>query len=407
MQIIQDEWDPLYGEILLKLQSLYPASAQLSGPRARTHTVCSRRECDPKCNNSNVYLCKYGTVHICSPTRCEYYAQTQSKTCPISGIVHQAVVLSQNTYDKNDSRTWRKESDLGYVRPEGADVSEKKRRNHKHTPHVSQLQQQAEDLIIKLLYSSGRSNCNEAARQHLEEQAKKARQTYVNERFQKRQLPYLTDLMRITATVFSKPPPYLLFTLNNSLVRYYVAVIMQVWALVLKHAVAHKHKVYGDDGIEMLPRIDFESVALATLYAMREGIVFEETIVALPQDLFLQENLPALNDLDTYFYLSQNKVTTGTTLLLNVYNNARNDGATLEEVCLRTSELPLKDEDDGVELISERVRKRAQASPSAEGGGRSAFDSEGGGSPKKILFAPRPKAAGQTTLPGATIEIDD
>lgn len=360
MLVVQDEWDPLYGKILQDLQFIHPSSG---GPTKAFHTSCSRRECDPRCNNSNVYICKYGTVHICSATRCEYYAQTPTKTCPISGIVHESVVLARNTYDKNDSRTWRKESEMSFVRPEGV-VSfaapagrQKKQKSH---PHVSALRQQAEDLVIKLLYSSGRSNCNEAARQHLDEQAKKARQTYVNERFQKRQLPYLTDLMRITSTVFATPLPYLLFTLNNSLVRYYVAVIMQVWSLVLKHAVAHKHKVYNEDGTEVLPRMDFESVALATLYAMREGIVFEETTVALPQDTFLQDNLPALSDLDAYFSLSQNKVTTGTTLLLNVYNNARNDGATLEEVCLNMSELPSKDEDDGVELISERTKKRAK-----------------------------------------------
>jgi hypothetical protein len=269
------------------------------------------------------------------------------------------VVLSQNTYDKNDSRTWRKESDLLYVQPERFDEKQKKRARNKHAPHLSALQQQAEDLVVKLLYSSGRVHCNEAARQHLEENAKKARQTYVNERFQKRQLPYLTDLMRITSTVFSKPPPYLIFTLNNTLVRYYVAVIMQVWALVLKHAVAHKHKVFSD-GYELLPRIDFESVGLATLYAMREGVVFEEgSCVALPQDAFLQENLPALNDLDAYFHVSQNKVTTGTTLLLNVYNNARNDGVLMQDLCLRTADLPSKDEEDGIERISERSKKRA------------------------------------------------
>jgi hypothetical protein len=142
---------------------------------------------------------------------------------------------------------------------------------------------------------------------------------------------------------------------------------MQVWALLLKYAVAHKHKVYNEEGVEMLPRIDFESVVLAVLYAMREGIVFDEgACVALPQDEFLQHNLPALNDLDAYFYLSQNKVTTGTTLLLNMYNNARNDGAALEEVCLNTSALPSKDESDGVELISERVQKRHAKEEPAE-----------------------------------------
>lgn len=364
MLLVQDEWDPLYEKVLRDLQTRFASFLVQSNGR---HVTCSRRECDPQCHESNVYMCKYGTVHICSASRCEYYQHTQSKTCPISGIVHQSVVLSHNTYDKNDSRTWRKESELVAVTPEQGvtttTTSRKKDRRTHNRQHINveALRQQAENTIIKLLYSSNRADCNEAARLQLDEKAKKARQTYVNERYKKRQLPYLTDLMRITAAVFTQPLPYSLFHLNNTLVRYYVEVVMQVWALVIKHAIPHKHKVFDERGKEMLPRIDFESVVLATLYAMREGMEFEEGCVALPRDEFLYAHLPALNDLDAYFGLSQNQVTLGTTLLLEVYNNARKDGATLEEISLNMSSLPSKDEADGVEAISERAAKRAAA----------------------------------------------
>lgn len=110
----------------------------------------------------------------------------------------------------------------------------------------------------------------------------------------------------------------------------------------------------------MLPRIDFDAVALSVLYAMRQGIEFEG-VSALPCDEFLQDNLPRLSDLDTYFSITQNKVTRGTTLLLNVYQNAKNDGATLQEICLDTTKLPLKDQDYGISKISDRKKLKEGA----------------------------------------------
>lgn len=343
MNFIEDESDPLYGEILNNLRASRNDLVFGAGNKMRNH-VCSNRECSPQSNGSNVYLCKYGTVHLCSASRCEYYAHSHTKTCPISGIVMEHSIVAQNTYDKNDSRTWKQESELaGALSESRISVVEKKR---KHSPMETILRNNAENVVVNLLYSSNREKRNKVAYEAMAERAKKARQTYVNGRFKKRQLPYASDICRVTATVFAEPLPYVIYSYDEMMILYYVEIIIQVWHMVHKYAVPHKEKVYDMDNKEVVPRIDFESVALATLYAMREGMDYEG-VVALPRDVFLFENLPQLNDLDTYFGVSQNKITKGTTLLLMVYNNAKNDGAAVEDVCINLALLPDKDAESG------------------------------------------------------------
>jgi len=354
MRIVQDEWDPLYGQLVQELKAKRTDIIFGGNEKIRNHT-CSARECDPISINSNVYLCKYGVIHVCSETRCEYYTHRPNKTCPISGIVMEHTIIAHNTYDKNDARTWKKESELVAAVSE-RDAKPKKASIVKHHPSTKVLTNTAEEVVTQLLYSQHRVRCNDAATQNLEEKAKKSKQTYINERFKKRQLPYLSDLFRITAAVFSEELPYVIYTFNHSLVQYYTAIIMQVWELVIKYAVPHKQKVFDvDSGFELMPRIDFDSIALATMYAMRQGMEFEG-LSALPLDEFLQDNLPRLSDLDTYFSISQNKVTRGTTLLLNVYQNAKNDGASMQEICLDMSKLPRKDQDYGIEKIGDKKR---------------------------------------------------
>lgn len=352
---IEDESDPQYGFLVIKLKS--SRTDLISGGSKFRNHVCSNKECSPQNNGvSNVYLCRYGIVHICSPTRCEYYAHTQSKTCPLTGIVMEHTIVSQNTYDKNDSRTWKKESELVGALSESKLSEHKKREEEdgdggvlllkKKKTNYSEdaMRDNAERVVVNLLYSSSRERRNKVAFELMDEKAKKARQTYVNERFKNRQLPYASDMCRVTATVFSQPLPYVIYSYDEIMIRYYVGIILQVWAIVHKYAIPHKEKVYDAFNVEVIPRIDFESIALAVLYSMREGMEYEG-VCALPRDEFLVENLPQLNDLDTYFGVSQNKVTKGTTILLTVYTNAKNDGAPVEDVCLNVSLLPDKNEE--------------------------------------------------------------
>jgi hypothetical protein len=346
MKFIEDEWDPLYGEILNNLRASRKDLVFGAGNKTRNHT-CSNRECEPQNNGTNVYLCKYGVVHLCSASRCEYYGHTQSKTCPISGIVMEHSVVAQNTYDKNDSRTWKQESEIVGALSESRLGPEKKK---KHSAAKQILRNNAENVVVNLLYSSNRERRNKVAYDAMDERAGKARQTYVNGRFKKRQLPYASDMCRVTAVVFAEKLPYVIYSYDEMMIRYYVEIVIQVWSLVQKYAVPHKEKVYDMDDKEVVPRIDFESIALATLYAMREGMDYEGAI-ALPRDVFLFENLPQLNDLDSYFGVSQNKITKGTTILLMVYNNAKNDGATVEEVCLNPALLPDKDAESGFKKL--------------------------------------------------------
>jgi len=356
MRLVKDEFDPLYGQIVQELKAKRTDVIFGGNQRIRNHT-CSRLECDPMSINSNVYLCKFGVIHVCSETRCEYYKHQTNKTCPVSGIVMEHNILALNTYDKNDPRTWKKESDL-IASGAGAAVAatQKEIKPKKNHYSLKSLASRAEEIVVQLLYSHNRVQCNEAALQNLEEKAKKSKQTYINERFKKRQLPYLSDLHRITTTVFSEELPYVIFTINYAFVAYYKAIILQIWQLVIKYAVPHKQKVYDpQSGIELVPRIDFDSIALAIMYSMRQGMEFEG-MQALPLDEFLQDNLPRLSDLDTYFSILQNKVTRGTTLLLSVYQNAKNEGASMQDICLDMTKLPLKDQDYGIEKVGQRKK---------------------------------------------------
>jgi hypothetical protein len=352
MRIIEDESDPQYGEEVNKLREMRKNDLIFGGggSKMRFH-FCTNKECSPQNNGNNVYLCKYGVVHLCSASRCEYYNTTQSMTCPISGIVMEHSVVAQNTYNKNDSRTWRSEEAIVGALSESR-LSEPLSKKKKQSHIDETLRNNAENVVVNLLYSSNRDRRNRVALDYMNERATKARQTYVNERFKKRQLPYASDMCRVTATVYAQALPYVLYAYDDVMIQYYVEIIVQVWALVQKYAVSYKDKVFDQDNKEMIPRIDFESIALATLYVMRERTQYEGA-VALPRDTFLFHNLPQLFDLDTYFSVSQNKVTKGTALLLMVYNNAKNDGAAVEDVCLNLKLLPNKDEKTSFRKLGE------------------------------------------------------
>lgn len=354
LKFIQDESDPQYGEEVKKLRELCKDDLIFGGggSKMRYH-LCTNKECSPRNNGSNVYLCKYGVVHLCSASRCEYYNLTQSKTCPISGIVMEHSVVAQNTYNKNDSRTWRSEEAITGALTESK-LSESLPKKKKQSSVDEMLRNNAENVVVNLLYSSNRDRRNRVALEYMKERAAKARQTYVNERFKKRQLPYASDMCRVTATVYAQPLPYILYTYDDVMIEYYTGIILQVWGLVQKYAIAYKDKVFDQDEKEIVPRIDFESIALATLYVMREGMQYEGA-VALPRDTFLFHNLPQLFDLDTYFSVSQNKVTKGTALLLMVYNNAKNDGAEVKDVCLNIALLPNKDTQTGLKKLGDQT----------------------------------------------------
>lgn len=346
----------------------------------RKKHVCSSQTCNPQSEeqmvrsgtldgeivSNNVYLCKYGVVHVCSATSCKIFPSTQTQTCTISGFQMGTMVSS---YDKNDYRTWNKsketETTLGSDKVVTASAPKKRDRNDDLLPSTGKeeplpvtvalkplskrprpliservAKEKSADIITNLMYSSARGQRNAAAIQEFRKEAMTAKNTYVQQRLQMRQLPYLTDVYRLIAHFTSKALPLVEFEPDLYLIEYYSCVVYQIWLLVLRYFVPEKEKVRNESGEEILPRIDLETVCLGVLFGMRQGLSFGGVSV-LPYDEFLASNLPLISEL-SYFGIVKNKITAGNTILVKTYQNALKEGAIPQDLVLDVTKLPEK-----------------------------------------------------------------
>lgn len=360
--------DPEFGLVLTRLRQ---GKQNLSTSR-RVH-ICSTKTCNPESEqqliqggtlpgpaiSSNIYLCAYGKVHICSKESCTEYSITQNQTCPITGIQHDAVV---SNYDKNNSKTWFQLKDttgaLVDSRQDGNLIEEEdeplkkpvatKKRKTASRGLLSKgsILERAREIIVNLLYSSARTKRNAVALEANRVEALKARETYINlRRTHSQQLPYLTDIYRIMTCKLTVPLPLREFELDSARVDYYAHIVFQVWNLLQRYHVPANLKVFdADTGTEIVPRLNFEIVTLGVLYSMRNGITLENYVM-LPRDEFLDNNLPRINDDLNYFGVEKKKVTRGTALLIDLYNAAfSRDNLKPEQLMLDMNELPQKHE---------------------------------------------------------------
>ena len=372
---IQDSSNPLYGKVLNRLR--LGKGDQLSGQKKK-HT-CSHEVCCPQSEiqmidlhllsgpaiSSNVYLCNYGCVHVCSELSCNIYEYTHNQTCPISGIQWGQVV---SNYSRDDNRTW-------YVRPSAHtsnrqgveddhiddDLREKKKKKKKKSsrpapmPVVKKakkkwlsesiIKERTRDMITLLLYSDCRRERNNAAIVDRFEMAEKSKQTYIEQRFKRHQLPYLYDLIRIRAIFTSKPLPYVLYEMDLPRIEYYTCVVYQAWEYVIAYIEANS------ETLSLRP--DIKVVAIGVLYLMRGGHKIN-AIEVLPADDFLQTSLPLINDL-TYFDVPKKNVTRGVSLVVDAYKHQiivekRN----AEDLVLDVSRLPVKNTPNGLTKLTSR-----------------------------------------------------
>ena len=112
-----------------------------------------------------------------------------------------------------------------------------------------------------------------------------------------------------------------------------------------------KQKEYDlETNKEILPRLDFDAVALYTLYKMRSGYyrpIGGRMIKLLPDDTFLKLNLPFLTEL-RFFNLERSKHTTGEKIFTQMYDNAiRQEVATAKLVVDETKLRAIQKTQDG------------------------------------------------------------
>lgn len=293
----------------------------------RKDHVCDRQLCDPQSETqmvetgkisppaltSNVYLCRFGKVHLCTEDMCEYYGDSATRTCHISGQ-HMGGSLT-STYSQGDSRTWYAPAPTAV----SSSVRVEKPRTPRHRRPVAEIDVRAENLVKLLLFSRNRIHRNEEAIALYNQQAKEARVHYLKTRREEKQLPYDTDLRRITTHFLQQPLPLRIWPYDEDRTSYYSGVVCQKWEMVVKH--------YQTQGLVATHRVDFDCVALGVLYKMCTGIIYNGQVI-LPCDEFLKDNLPCIGDLNTYFGIDCGRITKGDNILMAAYQNAiHKDGA--------------------------------------------------------------------------------
>ncbi len=297
----------------------------------RKRHECSITMCNPQTErdiigpnvtplSSNIYLCRYGVVHICSQETCDLYQYDHRQTCNISGVQYGQL---ESTYDKNDFRTWRNKAEAIIEKPVAAAAIAKAKRVAKQ-PKAGDLFLKAQNLVAALLYSDTRAQLNAAQAQVYADRARKDNADYVAQRARIKQLPYLSECVSIIRGIKSLPLPFIEYQYSQYQVDYYASIIMQVRGL---------SKQYLPNA-----KVSFEEVCLGTLYTMGQGLRINKHDL-LVKDLFLDGALPPFGLL-SHFGIRRDRVTAGRTHLVMLYTTALGSDVAPEMLMLRLRELP-------------------------------------------------------------------
>jgi hypothetical protein len=337
--------DPRFTQAILTLRA---RKHDMSEER-REH-ACDARVCNPECDTSFpcVYLCRYGSVHICTADECEYYSVTQTQTCPASGIQHGTITSS---FTQTDSRTWYSKIDV-YGGGEGAGggagaggVDPKPVRSFHRVVPEEELKERASALVKLLLFSRHRVTCNNAAIAQHQQEANESTLTYHRQQEGARQFPYWTDIYRLNAHFASQPLPFVLYEFNQNIHDYYVSICCQVWHKALRFYAPPDAKRYDVDGVtEISPRLDFETLCLGVLYSMRQGRK-ARNLMLLPRDDFLLANLPICSELPQ-FGIERNRINKGEKIVSQTYENALAANAAAHEITIDVAKLPAIEEEE-------------------------------------------------------------
>jgi hypothetical protein len=240
-----------------------------------------------------------------------------------------------SSYNKGDSRTW-------YIRTTHEQASAPTGAPSAPRPKTTLTQQQIEDrcgAIIKLLlWSRQRVDRNKVLHEEQSKAADLACSTYLQKQAQERQPPFFTDVYRIRAYILFCEAPLQILEFDESRFQYYVAILSQVWQRVQRFYVRDQDKERDANAVEIVPRLDFDSVILATLYGMRLGY-HQEGVRIIPYDAFLKQHLPLISDLITHFALPRDAITKGQRILRRSYENAFLDKVPVDQIELDSGAL--------------------------------------------------------------------
>jgi hypothetical protein len=292
-----------------------------------------------------VYLCDWGAFHICTDNTCTsaIRANRGELVCPISGVVRgvECEGFTKNVEphwkpmkDRSDSQT----DEIGsphYIVVGGVAVKHviittatttqqqqqqqptaavKRRRVINNVPSRANVMRKVERVIHALLYGPEREQLVKEQLQDRSHQRESRINGYRMECNRRNEFYNLIDEIVICSHCMNRPDTLCVLQPEPARVRYYTGIVLQVWDRALKFLVGR-----GPSGELTSPKPNVVTITVATLYFMQQGYS-PRGIEMLPYDPYLSQ-LPRPADLPK-FELSKRLDTTGTNLIMTMYENA-------------------------------------------------------------------------------------
>ena len=351
--LLGKNWDAeLYGRSVNRI--LQAREKDITRLKDGIHAHCTQKVCGPKSEadlklpnplTRNVYVCRYGLVHVCSEDVCLEYRQDPHGVCPVTGIKY--IVSDTSTYSSTDYRTWgltaamsreasRKEvkqvetvkkapikrragrKRKSEQQPSAAAPVKKpaKRKNERKRKITLEEQNNSSNAFIqKLLYSNVRVKCNQEVKASAVANATAQVQQYRRFCSDNGQLPQAETAYRIYISYIHKmPEPFVILKAEPARIAYYQRVIGHVWGVVIDY---------------YLPHVKFNVFVIGVLYMMRTGLWYDNEHNVIPKDEYLEAHLPSAEMLNKYFGIGKETLTTGDYIIRQTYDNARKEKASI------------------------------------------------------------------------------
>jgi hypothetical protein len=281
---------------------------------------CRREYCNPQ-GISNIYLCKFRQIHVCTPDECDLVFEG---VCPISGACYGPV--GYGNYDPNDNRTFYSR---GLINDEpihakfpqflpirganppasGGGVGAPAARVISRVVNEKDVYTRIETYVEDLLYSNERVKINALATAANKKACTQKKEEYIA-RCSARDEPINWVMMDIIANSFGYVEQVLeIMPLSRETVARYTEMVLKVYKMVQSFT---------------SERVCVESITLAVLYTMRVGYIVNDVQV-LPMDPFLKEHLPDMNELGRFGF-ERHKFTNGENQLTFAFDEAIKKG---------------------------------------------------------------------------------
>jgi len=305
--------------------------------------VCSKEFCNPEneqdliskgflnspAQSSNVYLCKYKCHHICDKFKCNNIVLG---VCAITGACY-GNPGGYSNYDKNNSRTWHTNFrsneycqqidefenpsifNKQISQPEA--IVQKKRKKTSFKKLLIQYRITAQLIVTSLLYSPIREKINNATNKNNLKILAKKTQSYIKACEKQRNVVNIIHLMMLNDTYKSVNCKLEILNYDEHVINKYTNIIIETYKNVKKY--------YTES-------FKFETIALGTLYEMRQGYKIEQ-IQLFPSDSFLLHNLPIINDIPSFGF-DKKYITKGKQIIQYAYGRAIELGVSIQDLII-------------------------------------------------------------------------